>query len=62
MTVKVEYLHYDLGTSSFLSNSVPGVGGVGAVGSSFTNSVHTDGDLVRAGLNYKFGGPVFAKY
>jgi outer membrane immunogenic protein len=62
VTLKVEYLHYDLGTSSFLSNSVPGVGGAAAVGSAFTNTVHTDGDLVRAGLNYKFGGPVFAKY
>jgi len=59
VTVKAEYIHYDLGTSSFVSNNVPGVA---PAGSAFTNSVHTDGDLVRAGLNYKFSGPLFAKY
>jgi outer membrane immunogenic protein len=59
MTVKVEYLHYDLGTNSFLSNAVAGVG---AAGTSFTNSVRIDGDLVRAGLNYKFSGPAAGKY
>ena len=56
VSVKVEYMHYDLGTSSFLSNAVPGVA---TAGSSFTNSVQTDGDLVRIGLNYKIGGSVF---
>lgn len=57
VTVKVEYIHYDLGTNSFLSNAVPGVA---TAGSAFTNSVHTDGDLVRAGLNYKLNGPTAA--
>jgi outer membrane immunogenic protein len=52
VTVKVEYLHYDLGTSSFVSNAVPGVA---TAGTAFTNSVHSNGDLVRAGLNYNFG-------
>jgi outer membrane immunogenic protein len=59
VTVKAEYIHYDLGTSSFVSNNVPGVA---PAGSAFTNSVHTDGDLVRAGLNYKFNGLAVAKY
>jgi outer membrane immunogenic protein len=59
VTVKAEYIHYNLGTYSFLSNGVPGVV---ATTSAFTNSVRTDGDLVRAGLNYKFGGPVVARY
>jgi outer membrane immunogenic protein len=61
VTVRVEYLHYDLGRNSFLSNAVPGAPGITA-GSAFTNSVHTGGDLIRVGLNYKFAGPVVAKY
>jgi outer membrane immunogenic protein len=57
VSVKVEYMHYDLGTSSFFSDAVPGVA---RAGSSFTNSVQTHGDLVRAGLNFKFGVSTFA--
>ena len=48
-------------TNSFLATPVPSSPGV-TPGSSFNNAVHTDGDLVRAGLNYKFGAPVVAKY
>lgn len=61
VTVKLEYMHYDLGTDTFASIPVPGAGGV-AAGSSFANTFHINGDLVRAGLNYKFGAPVVAKY
>ncbi len=54
VTLKAEYLHYDLGTQSL---------GVGAV----TSRVHNEGNLVRGGINYKmdfFGTPaaVVARY
>ena len=51
-TVKAEYLYYDLGTSDVNVAIQPGVAGAGAYTSSFKN----DGHIVRAGLNYKFGG------
>jgi outer membrane immunogenic protein len=48
-TVRVEYLHYDLGTRTI---AVPTVIGAGPpLATKFKN----DGDLVRAGLNFKFG-------
>ena len=49
-TLKVEYLHYDLGPDTIIANGVNGGAGLGA----YTTRVRTDGDLVRAGLNYKF--------
>jgi len=60
VTVKAEFLHYDLGSTSYLSLDA-------ANGSSFTSRVHTEGNLVRAGLNFKFdsyapAAPVVAKY
>jgi outer membrane immunogenic protein len=60
-TLRVEYLHYDLGTSSFDL-----VGGLGAP-YYFTDRVKTDGNIVRGALNYilDFGSPatpVVAKY
>jgi outer membrane immunogenic protein len=62
VTLKVEYLHYDLGSSAFL---IPGHGA--AAGLSYTANVSAKGNLVRAGLNYKFDffnppGPVVARY
>jgi len=50
-TVKAEYLYYDLGRNDVTVAAIPGVG-TGAYISSFKN----DGHIVRAGLNYKFGG------
>ena len=47
VTVKAEYLHYDLGRKTIAINS-PG----GNIGST---RVSNDGDLARVGLNYKFG-------
>jgi outer membrane immunogenic protein len=47
-TAKVEYLYYDLGSISVTTN---------ANGLTNTWDVQTDGSLVRAGLNYRFGGP-----
>ena len=51
VTVKVEYVHYDLGSRNVVVGAVPGVGN-GAYVSRFT----TEGNVVRAGFNYKFGG------
>jgi outer membrane immunogenic protein len=51
-TAKLEYLYVDLGTvsGSFATNLV----------SNFSSRI-TD-NILRAGINYKFGGPVVAKY
>jgi outer membrane immunogenic protein len=54
-TAKVEYLHVDFGT---ISNTFAAFGGFGSVA---TSSRVTD-DIVRVGLNYRFGGPVVARY
>ena len=47
VTLKAEYLHYDLGRSNVAINT-----GAANVANS---RVSNDGDLVRVGLNYKFG-------
>ena len=58
-SVKAEYLYYDLGSNVVNVAAVPGGGGVGGYNSRFEN----DGHIVRAGLNYKFGGaPLMARY
>lgn len=58
-TVKAEYLYYDLGSSTVGVNLVaPGLG----VGTGYNTTFRNDGHLVRAGLNYKFGGPAVARY
>ncbi len=50
VTVKAEYLRYDLGSRNVLVNAVPGVG-VGSYTSRFT----TEGNTVRGGFTYRFG-------
>lgn len=55
-TAKLEYLYMDLGSFSGGTYIVP-PGLIGArVNSNFTDNI------LRAGINYKFGGPVVAKY
>jgi outer membrane immunogenic protein len=49
VTLKLEYLHADFGTSRYISPSTP-VGGVNIV----TRDVSLTNDIVRAGVNYKF--------
>jgi outer membrane immunogenic protein len=51
VTLRAEYLYYDLGERTLSVNSVPGVG-VGSYASRFENN----GNLFRVGLNFKFGG------
>jgi outer membrane immunogenic protein len=59
-TARLEYLYVDLGTvnGSFLT-TIGGLGG-GALSSNYSSRV-TD-NVLRVGVNYKFGGPVVAKY
>jgi outer membrane immunogenic protein len=54
-TVKAEYLYYDLGSISHLMVDArfPAV---------FNASADIKGNIARAGVNYKFGGPIIAKY
>jgi outer membrane immunogenic protein len=51
VTIKAEYLHYDLGSQSVLVGAIPGVGT-----GSYISRFRTEGSIVRAGFNYKFGG------
>ncbi|NOJ41232.1 porin family protein [Bradyrhizobium sp. WSM 1791] len=59
-TAKLEYLWVDLGrtTGSFVT-TIPALGG-GVLTSNYSSRI-TD-NIVRVGLNYKFGGPVVAQY
>jgi outer membrane immunogenic protein len=50
-TAKLEYLYMDLGKAQYF-NIVPGV----------PETVSFTANIVRAGINYKFGGPVVARY
>jgi outer membrane immunogenic protein len=58
MSARLEYLHYDLGSRS-LDQSDPAVPGI-----VFGSSASFAGDLVRAGLDFRFGanGPIVARY
>ena len=50
VTIKAEYLHYDLGADTL---NMPGVNGGATIGG-YSERVRTDGDIARAGINYKF--------
>jgi outer membrane immunogenic protein len=55
-TAKLEYLHFDLGSTS---NVLP----VPAINATLTTNSRIRDDIVRAGINYKFGfAPVVASY
>jgi outer membrane immunogenic protein len=54
-TAKLEYLYVDLGT---INTTFAGIGAFAPL----TVSSHVTDNIVRAGVNYKFGGPVVAKY
>lgn len=59
-TAKLEYLYMDLGrTSGSFLTTIPALGG-GVLSHNYSSRI-TD-NIVRVGLNYKFGGPVIAKY
>ncbi|ACA16884.1 porin [Methylobacterium sp. 4-46] len=52
VTLKAEYLHYDLGRRNLLVNNTGLAGSPG----SYTSRFQTEGNLVRAGFSYKFSG------
>jgi outer membrane immunogenic protein len=54
-TAKLEYLYVDLGS---FSNTFTGLGAFTPV----TLSTHVTDNIVRAGLNYHFGGPIASRY
>ena len=59
-TARLEYLYVDLGkvNGSFLT-TIGGLGG-GVLSSNYSSRI-TD-NILRVGVNYKFGGPVVARY
>jgi outer membrane immunogenic protein len=64
-TAKLEYLYVDLGrTSGSIATTIPAFGAglvaSGLLASSYSSRI-TD-NVLRVGLNYRFGGPVIAKY
>lgn len=56
-SVKAEYLYYDLGDKTIQVLNVAGPGGAGGPG--YNARFQNEGHIVRAGLNYKFGGGLF---
>jgi outer membrane immunogenic protein len=62
-SVKAEYLYVDLGRQSTTSTNLTAFTPAIAYPSNvYTHSVDLRTNIVRVGLNYKFGGPVVAKY
>ena len=49
LTLKAEYLYYDLGSKNVVVDSIPGVGT-----GSYISRFETEGHIARVGLNYKF--------
>ncbi|WP_407526107.1 outer membrane protein [Methylobacterium oryzisoli] len=58
VTLKAEYLHYDLGSRNVIVNNVGLVVPPPAANprGSYTSRFTTEGNLVRVGFTYKFGG------
>jgi outer membrane immunogenic protein len=54
-TARLEYLYVDLGT---VNNTFAGTTPFAPI----TTSAHVTDNILRAGVNYRFGGPVVAKY
>ena len=50
ITARVEYLYYDLGDKTYTTNAVQ----VGATSLQATAKAQFDGNIIRAGVNYKF--------
>ncbi|KJC50389.1 membrane protein [Bradyrhizobium sp. LTSP885] len=60
---KAEYLYVDLGRSSVTSNNLTAfTPAIAFPANTYTHSVDLKSNIVRVGMNYKFGGPVVAKY
>jgi outer membrane immunogenic protein len=60
-SVKAEYLYYDLGSSQNVVLDYSALAGVAGSNLIYYRA-NVNGNIVRAGLNYKFGAPVVARY
>ena len=63
-SIKAEYLYVDLGRASTTSTNLTAFnpGGIAFPTNVFTHSVSLRSNIARVGINYKFGGPVVARY
>jgi len=62
-SVKAEYLYVDLGRVSTTSTNLTAfTGAIPFPTNVFTHSIDLRANIVRVGLNYRFGGPVVARY
>lgn len=62
-SLKAEYLYVDLGRATATStNLVTFAGTTPSPSNVYTHSVDIKSNIVRVGVNYKFGGPVVARY
>ena len=59
-TAKLEYLYIDLGRTTGAFTTTIGALGGGVLTSNYSS--HITDNVLRAGVNYRFGGPVVAKY
>jgi outer membrane immunogenic protein len=60
---KAEYLYVDLGRSTVTSNNLTAFTPPAAFSTQvLTHSANLSSSIVRAGVNYHFGGPVVARY
>ena len=55
-SAKLEYLYIDLGKTELTSAAAVTVAGVGTVATNTTQTLRTTDNIVRVGLNYKWGG------
>ena len=67
-SAKLEYLYYDLGSANYATGgyavdlSPTSFAGLGIASVATSTTTRFNGNIARVGLNYKFGGPVVAKY
>ncbi|MBR0788822.1 porin family protein [Bradyrhizobium manausense] len=59
-SLKAEYLYVDLGRVGMTSNNL--FAGIARPTQTFNHSFDITSNIVRVGVNYKFGGPVVARY
>lgn len=61
-SVKAEYLYYDLGRSNLNVAVIPLGPPLQGGGTGYNTNFRNEGHIARVGLNYKFGGPIVARY
>ena len=61
-SAKLEYLHIDLGTASYTDVCVTAVCALFVPPPAYNTDLRIRENIVRFGINYRFGGPVIAKY